>query len=61
MKLYRHIVRHIYRTPTQVTPYVLVYGVEAVLPLKQQIPYLRIALQEGLTNEENARLSLEEL
>ncbi|KAL0394674.1 UNVERIFIED_CONTAM: hypothetical protein Slati_4433600 [Sesamum latifolium] len=33
---------------------------EAVLPLEQQIPSLRIAIQ-GLTEEENARLRLEEL
>ncbi|KAL0307750.1 UNVERIFIED_CONTAM: hypothetical protein Sangu_3013300 [Sesamum angustifolium] len=37
------------RTPTQATPYALVYGVEAVLPLEQRIPSLRIAIQEGLT------------
>ncbi|KAL0439242.1 UNVERIFIED_CONTAM: hypothetical protein Slati_2407200 [Sesamum latifolium] len=49
------------RTPTQSTPCALVYGVEAVLPLEQQIPSLRIAIQEGLTEEENARLRLEEL
>uniref|UniRef100_A0A2N9E6Y6 Uncharacterized protein n=1 Tax=Fagus sylvatica TaxID=28930 RepID=A0A2N9E6Y6_FAGSY len=53
--------RTTYRTPTQATPYSLVYGVEAVLPLERQIPSLRIAIQEGLTNEENARLRLEEL
>ncbi|KAL0416162.1 UNVERIFIED_CONTAM: hypothetical protein Slati_3448100 [Sesamum latifolium] len=49
------------RTPTQSTPYALVYGVEAVLPLEQQIPSLRMAIQEGLTEEENARIRLEEL
>ncbi|KAK4383073.1 Ribonuclease HI [Sesamum angolense] len=49
------------RTPTQATPYALVYGVEAVLPLEQQIPSLRIAIQEGLTEEENAQIRLEEL
>ncbi|KAL0295506.1 UNVERIFIED_CONTAM: hypothetical protein Sangu_2507700 [Sesamum angustifolium] len=49
------------RTPTQATPYALVYGVEAVLPLEQQIPSLRIAIQKGLTEEENARIRLEEL
>jgi transposase InsO family protein len=53
--------RTTYRTPTQATPYSLVYGIEAVLPLERQIPSLRIAIQEGLTNEENARLRLEEL
>ncbi|XP_022895322.1 uncharacterized protein LOC111409511 [Olea europaea var. sylvestris] len=50
-----------YWTPTQATPYALVYGVEAVLPLECQIPSLRIAIQESLTTEENARLRLEEL
>ena len=45
----------------QATLYSLVYGVEAVLPLERQIPSLQIAIQEGLTNEENARLRLKEL
>ncbi|KAL0298014.1 UNVERIFIED_CONTAM: hypothetical protein Scaly_3076200 [Sesamum calycinum] len=49
------------RTPTQATPYALVYGVEVVLPLERQIPSLRIAIQEGLTEEENAQIRLEEL
>ncbi|KAK4384634.1 hypothetical protein Sango_3041300 [Sesamum angolense] len=49
------------RTPTQPTPYALVYGVQVVLPLEQQIQSLRIAIQEGLTEEENAQIRLEEL
>ncbi|XP_019240297.1 PREDICTED: uncharacterized protein LOC109220284 [Nicotiana attenuata] len=53
--------RTTFRTATQATPYSLVYGVEAVLPLEQQIPSLRIAIQEGLTSEENAQLRLAEL
>ncbi|KAI3456919.1 hypothetical protein Pfo_013582 [Paulownia fortunei] len=53
--------RTTFRTPTQATPYALVYGVEAIVSLEQQIPSLRIAVQEGLTEEENARLRLEEL
>ncbi|XP_011014489.1 PREDICTED: uncharacterized protein LOC105118276 [Populus euphratica] len=53
--------RTTFRTPTQATPYSLVYGVEAVLPLECQIPSLRIAIQEGLSNEDNVRLCLEEL
>ncbi|KAL0303460.1 UNVERIFIED_CONTAM: hypothetical protein Sradi_6214100 [Sesamum radiatum] len=53
--------RTTHRTATQATPYSLVYGVEAVLPLESQIPSLRIAIQEGLTAEDNARLRLEEL
>ena len=53
--------RTTFRTPTQATPYSLVYGVEVVLPLECQIPSLRIAIQEGLSNEDNVRLRLEEL
>ena len=53
--------RTTFRTPTQATPYSLVYGVEAVLPLECQILSLRIAIQEGLTGEENAKLRLQEL
>ncbi|CAL2227840.1 unnamed protein product [Prunus armeniaca] len=53
--------RTTYRTPTQATPYSLVYGVEAVLPLESQIPSLRMAVQEGLTDEEHAKLRLQEL
>ncbi|XP_070037215.1 uncharacterized protein [Nicotiana tomentosiformis] len=48
-------------TPTQATPYSLVYGVEAVLPLERQIPSLRLAIQEGITDEENSRLRLTKL
>ncbi|TYK19638.1 uncharacterized protein E5676_scaffold242G00250 [Cucumis melo var. makuwa] len=53
--------RTTYRTPTDVTPYSLVYGVEALLPLEKEIPSLRMAIQEGLTTEDNARLCLQEL
>ena len=45
-----------YQTPTQATPYSLIYGVEAILPLEHQIPSLRIAIQEGLSNDENVHL-----
>ncbi|XP_049367972.1 uncharacterized protein LOC125832824 [Solanum verrucosum] len=44
-----------YCTPTKATPYSLPFGVEVVLPLERQIPSLRLAIQEGLTEEENAR------
>ncbi|PHT30066.1 Protein ROOT HAIR DEFECTIVE 3 -like protein 1 [Capsicum baccatum] len=50
-----------YRTPMQATPYSFAFRVEAVLPLKCQIPSLRLVIQEGLTNEENAKLHLAEL
>ncbi|XP_070028752.1 uncharacterized protein [Nicotiana sylvestris] len=53
--------RTTHRTSTQATPYSLVYGVEGVLPVERQIPSLRLAVQEGLIEEENARLRLEEL
>ena len=36
-------------------------GVEAVLPLESQIPSLRIAIQEGPTEDDNAQLCLQEL
>ncbi|CAM8988114.1 unnamed protein product [Rhodiola kirilowii] len=53
--------RTTYKTPTQATPYALAYGVEAVLPLELQIPSMRIAIQEGLSSDENDKLRLEEL
>ncbi|XP_070029103.1 uncharacterized protein [Nicotiana sylvestris] len=39
--------RTTHRTPTQATPYSLVYGVEAVLPLERKIMSLRLAVQEA--------------
>jgi hypothetical protein len=39
--------RTTYKTPTQATPYALVYEVKAVVPLEQQISSLWIAIQEG--------------
>ncbi|XP_075098858.1 uncharacterized protein LOC142175767 [Nicotiana tabacum] len=53
--------RTTFKTATQATPYSLVYGIEAVLPLEQQIPSLRIAIQEGLTSKENTQLRLADL
>jgi len=47
--------------PTQLTPYTLVNGVEAVLYFEIQIPSLRIAIQEGFHGDENNQLQLEEL
>ncbi|KAM1588550.1 hypothetical protein ACFX10_027551 [Malus domestica] len=48
--------RTTHRTPTQATPYSLIYSVEVILPLESQIPSLRMTIQEGLTEEENAKL-----
>ena len=53
--------RTTYKTPTQSTPYALMYGVEAVLPLEIQIPSLRIAILEGLSEDENHKLRLANL
>ena len=49
------------RTPTGMTPYSLVFGGEAVLPLEVQITSLRVAIQEKLSEEEAIKLRLEEL
>ncbi|XP_028053940.1 uncharacterized protein LOC114258235 [Camellia sinensis] len=53
--------RTTHRTLTEVLSYSLVYGVEVVLPLEQQIPSLRITIQEALTDDNNAKLCLTEL
>ncbi|XP_008229457.1 PREDICTED: uncharacterized protein LOC103328826 [Prunus mume] len=38
------VYRTTYQMPTQATPYSLVYGVEAILPLESQIPSLRMVV-----------------
>jgi len=43
------------------TPYSLVYGGGAVLPLEVQIASLRVAIQEELDEDESAKLRLREL
>ncbi|XP_020681907.1 uncharacterized protein LOC110099160 [Dendrobium catenatum] len=53
--------RTTYKTPTKATPYSLVFGVEAVLPLEIELPSHRVAIQNDLTQEQNARLRMEEL
>ena len=49
------------RTATRMTPYSLVYGGEAVLPLEVQIASLRVAIHEKLTEDQTAKLRLREL
>ena len=49
------------RTPTKSTPFSLVYGCEAVLPLEIQIPSLRVAIANGMTDEERHKQRLEKL
>ncbi|GAA0161874.1 hypothetical protein LIER_18092 [Lithospermum erythrorhizon] len=53
--------RTTHRTPTQVTPYVLVYEVEAVFPLEVEIPSLRVVVNEGFTQEKTMKFRLQEL
>lgn len=49
------------KTPTGATPFSLVYGSEAVLPIEVEIPSLRVSLQ-GLVTDEDYRISrLQEL
>ncbi|XP_020701185.1 uncharacterized protein LOC110113101 [Dendrobium catenatum] len=53
--------RTTYKTPTKATPYSLVFGVEAVLPLEVELPSLCVAIQNDLTQEQHDRLRMEEL
>jgi hypothetical protein len=48
----------IVRTSTNATPYSLVYGIEAVMPLEVEIPSLRILKDAELDELEMARLRL---
>ena len=48
-------------TPTSNTPYSLVYGCEAIIPLEIQMSSLHIALETKMTKEDNDRLCLQEL
>ncbi|XP_047253734.1 uncharacterized protein LOC124887859 [Capsicum annuum] len=49
------------RTSTGATPYLLVYGSEAVIPAEVEIPSLRIIQEAGLSNEDWARARHEQL
>lgn len=53
--------RTTHRTATGSTPYALVYGSEAVLPLEIEVPSLRVAIQDEITEEELIKTRLEEL
>ena len=56
---------HEYRTSTQTltgaTPYSLVYGMEAVLPIEVQIPSLRIMKDAGLSEDDWNQTRLDQL
>ena len=56
-----HGYRTIARTSTGATPYSLVYGMEAVLPVEVQIPSLRIMNEEGLGKDEWTQTRLDQL
>ncbi|XP_074300016.1 uncharacterized protein LOC141631213 [Silene latifolia] len=49
------------RTPTGATPYSLVYGMEAVLPIELEIPSLRIALESQIPEVDWVQARYEEL
>lgn len=51
---------HIY-TITGETPFSLVYGNEAIVPLELDIPSLRISLQGDISNEEARKVRLQQL
>ena len=56
-----HAHRTTVRTSTNATPYSLVYGMEAVMPLEVEIPSLRILNDVELDESEWARLRFEQL
>ncbi len=47
-----HAYRNSVRTSTGATPYSLVYGMEAVLPIEVEIPSLRILKESGIDESE---------
>ena len=47
--------------PADNTPFSLVYGCKAVIPLEIQMPSLRVALATKMTKEDNNHLRLKEL
>ena len=49
------------RTSTGATPYSLVYGMEAVLPIEVQIPSLRIMKDAGLSEDDWIQTRLDQL
>ena len=49
------------RTSTGVTPYSLVYNMEAVLPIEVQIPSLRIMKNAGLNEDDWIKTQLDQL
>jgi transposase InsO family protein len=53
--------RTAYKVTTQSTPFQLVYGTEAILPIELEIPSLRIAIRDRLGDTESLQQRLTEL
>jgi hypothetical protein len=53
--------RTAYKITTRATPFSLVYGIEAILPIKFEIPSLRIAINERLDESQSFKDILERL
>jgi hypothetical protein len=56
-----HAYRTTVRTSTGTTPYSLVYGMEAVMPLEVEIPSLRVLMDSELEEAEWAKVRHEQL
>ncbi|KAG5227324.1 Integrase, catalytic core [Salix suchowensis] len=56
-----HAYRTAVRTSTGATPYMLVYGMEAVMPLEVEIPSLRVLIDSELDEAEWAKVRYEQL
>ncbi|KAJ9175394.1 hypothetical protein P3X46_013956, partial [Hevea brasiliensis] len=56
-----HAYRTSVRTSTGATPYSLVYGMEAVLPIEVEIPSLRILKESGIDKSEWIQSRLDQL
>jgi hypothetical protein len=53
--------RTTYKVTTKATPFSLVYGIEAILPIEFEIPSLRIAIDTRLTHSQSLKDRLEKL
>ena len=55
--------RTIYKTPTGCSPFYLVHGVKAVIPIEVKLPSYRVAIHYGLEEQDGAEIEgqLEEL
>ncbi|XP_058078141.1 uncharacterized protein LOC131226577 [Magnolia sinica] len=55
------VYRTTHRTATSTTPYSLVYGVKAVIPIEIRVTSLRVVVHQSITNDENVKIRLKEL